>query len=187
MIFLEFSCFFYGPTDVGNLISGSSAFSKSSLNIWNFLVHIVLKLSLDNFEHGLVSMWNECNCAVVWTFFGIAFLWDLSENWPFPVLWPLLCFPNVLAYWWKQSPVNHWTTVQVVFTHLSMKTLCAPGPRRKEQWPHKRLIQTCLWVSMSLQQSCRSAVACYRVKSTDTAGCAWHFWRRSPYLHYFHH
>ena len=45
------------------------------------------------------SMWDECNCAVVWSFFGIAFLWDWNENWPFPVLWPLLSFPNLLAYW----------------------------------------------------------------------------------------
>ena len=50
-VFLEFSCFFYDTTDVGNLISGSSAFSKSSLNIWKFSVHIVLKPSLGNFEH----------------------------------------------------------------------------------------------------------------------------------------
>ena len=44
-------------------------------------------------------MWDECNCAVVWALFGIAFLWYWNENWPFPVLWPLLSFPNVLAYW----------------------------------------------------------------------------------------
>ena len=49
--FLELSCFFYDPTDVGNLISGSSTFSKSSLNIWMFMVHILLKLGLENFEH----------------------------------------------------------------------------------------------------------------------------------------
>ena len=44
-------------------------------------------------------MWNEDNCSVVWTFLGIAFLWNWNENWHFPVLWPLLSFPNVLAYW----------------------------------------------------------------------------------------
>ena len=44
------------------------------------------------------SVWDECNCVVVWAFFGIAFLWDWNENWPFPVLWPLLSFPNLLAY-----------------------------------------------------------------------------------------
>ena len=84
---------FYDPTDVGNLISDSSAFSKSSLNIWKFSVHILLKPGLENFEHYFASMWNECNCVVVWAFFGIAFLWDWNENWPFPVLWPLLSFP----------------------------------------------------------------------------------------------
>ena len=87
---LEFSCLFYDPVDIGNLISGSSAFSKSSLNTWKFLVHIPLKPSLENFEHYFASMWNECNCVVVWTFFSIAFLWDWNENWPFPVWWPLL-------------------------------------------------------------------------------------------------
>ena len=55
-VFMEFSCFFYDPADVGNLISGSSAFSKTSLNIWNFSVHILLKPSLKDFEHYLASM-----------------------------------------------------------------------------------------------------------------------------------
>ena len=87
-VFLELSCFFDDPRDVGNF--GSSAFSKSSLNIWKFLVHVFLKPSLENFEHVFPNMWDECNCVVIWTFFGIAFLWDWSENWPFPVLWPLL-------------------------------------------------------------------------------------------------
>ena len=73
-VFLEFPCFFYDPTDVGNLISGSSAFSKSTLNIWKFTVHILLKPSLKNFEHYVASVWDECNCAVVWTIFGITFL-----------------------------------------------------------------------------------------------------------------
>ena len=100
-VFLEFSCFFFDPADVGNLISGSSVFSKSSLNIWNFTVHGIsqLKPGLENFEHHFANMWDECSCAVVWAFFGIAFLWDWNENWYFPVLWPLLSFPNLLAYW----------------------------------------------------------------------------------------
>ena len=98
-VILEFSCFFYDPTDVGNLISDSSSFSKSSLNIGKFSVHILLKPSLKDFKHFLAIMWNRHNCTVVWVFFGIAFLWDWSENWPFPVLWPLLSFPNLLAYW----------------------------------------------------------------------------------------
>ena len=98
-IFHSFSCFFYGPVDVGNLISGSSDFSKCILYIMKFMVHLLLKPSLENFEHYFASMWNECNCAVVWTFFGIAFLWGWNENWPFPDQWPLLSFPNLLPYW----------------------------------------------------------------------------------------
>ena len=54
--FLELSCFFNDPTDVGNLISGSSAFSKSNLNIWNFMIHILLKPGLENFEHFFASV-----------------------------------------------------------------------------------------------------------------------------------
>ena len=98
-VFLELSCFFDDLADVGSLISGSSAFSKSSLNIWKFTVHVLLKPALENFEHYFTSVWDECNCAVVWAFSGIAFLWDWNENWPFPVLWPLLSFPKLLAYW----------------------------------------------------------------------------------------
>ena len=55
-VFLELSCFFHDPVDVGNLISGSSAFSKSSMNIWKFMVHVLLKLGLDNFEHYFASV-----------------------------------------------------------------------------------------------------------------------------------
>ena len=55
-VFLEFSCFLYDPTDVGNLISGSSDFSKSSLNIWKFTVHKLLKPGLENFEHYVARM-----------------------------------------------------------------------------------------------------------------------------------
>ena len=55
-VFLELSCFFYDPKDVGNLISGSSAFSKFSLNIWKFSVHVVFKGSLNDFGHYLAGM-----------------------------------------------------------------------------------------------------------------------------------
>ena len=59
------SCFFNDPADAGNLISGSSAFSKASLNIWKFMVHVLLKPGLENFEHYVASVLDECNCAVV--------------------------------------------------------------------------------------------------------------------------
>ena len=68
--------------------------SKASILLW-----VMLKPGLENFEHYFNSMWDECNCAVVWAIFGTAFLWDWNENWHFPVLWPLLSFPNLLAYW----------------------------------------------------------------------------------------
>ena len=93
-VFLELSCFFNDPADVGNLISGSSAFYKTSLNIWKLMVHALLKPGLENFEHFFFSVWDECSCAVVWEFFWIAFLWDWNESWPFPVLWLLLSFPK---------------------------------------------------------------------------------------------
>ena len=80
--FLEFSCFFYNSTDVDNLISSSSAFSKSSLNIWKFM----LKPGLENFEHYFASMWDEYNSVVVWTFFGIAFLWKGPQ--PYIYMYP---------------------------------------------------------------------------------------------------
>ena len=85
-VFLELSCFFHDPVDVGNLISGSSAFSKTSLNIWKFMVHLLLKTGLEDFEHYFASVWDECNCVVVWTFFGIALFsgmeWKLTFSSP---------------------------------------------------------------------------------------------------------
>ena len=99
-VFLELSCFFDDPTTVGNLISGFSVFSKSSLNIWKFTVYLLLKPGLENFEHYVASMWDECNCVVIWTLFGIAFLWDWNETdlfqscghcWVFQVCWHIEC------------------------------------------------------------------------------------------------
>ena len=82
-VFLELSCFCYDPINVGNLISVSSAFSKYSLYISKFCIHILLNPGLKDFEYYLASMWNELNCMVVWIFFGAALLWDKNENWPF--------------------------------------------------------------------------------------------------------
>ena len=80
MFLWNYFAIFNDPTDVGNLISGSSAFSKSSLYIWKFLVHVLLKPSLKDFDHYFASMRNECNCVVFGTVFGVAFLWDWNEN-----------------------------------------------------------------------------------------------------------
>ena len=89
-VFQEFFCIFCDQMDVGNLISGSSAFSKSSLCIWKFLVYILLKPILENFEHYFGSLWDEHTYVTVWTLLGTAILWDWKESWPFP----LLSFPN---------------------------------------------------------------------------------------------
>ena len=80
-VFLKFPCFIFDSMDVGNLLSGSSAFSKSNMNILKFLFHILLKPSLKDFKHYLTSIWDECYCVVLWTFFCIALLWDCNENW----------------------------------------------------------------------------------------------------------
>ena len=88
----------HDTTDVGDLISGSSAFLYPA----EYLEILCLCTAEDYFEWFwayLASMWNECNCTIIWTFFGIVFLWDWNENGPFPVLWSLLSFPNLLAYW----------------------------------------------------------------------------------------
>ena len=99
-VFMEFSCFFCDPSDVGNLISGSSDFSKYGLYILKFSVHILLKPSLKDFEHDLTSMWNEHNCTIVWTFFGIALFeigmkTDFSQScdhcWIFQIFWHIEC------------------------------------------------------------------------------------------------
>ena len=85
---------------VGNLISGSSALSKSSLNIWKFSVHVLLKPGLENFEHYFATVWDECSCVVVWTFFGIAFFrigmkselfQSCGHCWVFQICWHIEC------------------------------------------------------------------------------------------------
>ena len=76
----EFSCFFYGPTNVGNLISGSSAFSKYNVNMCNLSAYLLLKSSLENFKHYFAGMWDERNYLVVWTVFGICLSLGLDRK-----------------------------------------------------------------------------------------------------------
>ena len=154
-VFLEFSCFFYDPVDVGNLISGSSAFSKSSLNIWKFMVHVWLKPGFENFEHYFASVWDECNCAVVWWLFGIAFLRDWNETRPFSVLWPLLSFPNLLTYWvqhfnsinfriWNSSPGIPSSPLALIVVMLPKAHLTLDSILSGSGW-----VITSLWLSGS--------------------------------------
>jgi len=93
----------------------------TSLNIWK--LKILLKLGLENFENYFASMRDECNCVVVWALSGIPFLCDCNENWPLPVLWPLLSFPYLLASW-----VQHLTAPSFRIWNSSAGTPSPPLP-----------------------------------------------------------
>ena len=99
-----FSGILYDPTDADNLISGSSAFSKSSLNIWKFSIHILLNPGLENCEHYFASVWDGCNWVLDWTLFGIAFLWDCILS--FLVFF--FYYLNVTTTNFKPSCYSHW-------------------------------------------------------------------------------
>ena len=124
-IFLELLCFIYDPTDVCNLISGSSAFCKSSLTVWKFTVHILLEPDLEDFEHYFTSMWDECNCVVVWAFFGIAFLYKYTYpqnhnsdgDFHHPRKFPLSSSQSV-------SPVFRLTFITTDFSFVCPRTSC---------------------------------------------------------------
>ena len=99
-IFLQFSCFLDDPTDVGSLISGSSAFSKSSLNIWKFMFHVLLKPGLKDFEYYFVSVWMSAivryfEHSLALPFFGIGMKTDLFQScghcWVFWICWHIEC------------------------------------------------------------------------------------------------
>ena len=149
-VFLEFSCFFYDPMDVGNLISGSSAFTKSSLYIWKFSVQVLLKPGLENFEHYFANTWNVCNCAVVWTFFvialfGIGMKSDIFQScghcWVFQISWNIECntFTALSFRIWNSStgipsPPLVLFVVMLPKDHLISHSRClALG-----QWSHHR-------------------------------------------------
>ena len=117
---LELSYFFDDPADVGNLISGSSAFSKTNLNIWKFTVHVLLKPGLENFEHYFTSMWDECNCVVVWAFFGIASLgleWKLTFSSPVATA-EFFNFAGILSAALSQHHLSGFERAQLEFHHL---------------------------------------------------------------------
>ena len=120
-VFLELSWFFDDPVDVGNLISGSSVFSKSSLNIWKLTVYILLKAGLENFEHCFTSMWDECNGAAVWAFFGIAFFlgleWKLTFSSPVATA-EFSKFAVVLSAALSQHHLLWFEIAQLEFHHL---------------------------------------------------------------------
>ena len=79
-VLLKVPCFLYNPTNVGNLVSGSSSFSKPSLDIWKLLVHIMLKPGMQDFKHDLTIMGDECNCPMAGTFFRNTILGNWDED-----------------------------------------------------------------------------------------------------------
>ena len=154
-VFLEPSCFFNDPADVGNLIASSSSFIRTSLNTWKFTVHVLLKPGLENFKHHFTSMWDEWNCPEVWAFFGISSLWDWNENWPFPVAQscPTLCDPMDCRT--SGFPVHH-QLPELTQTHVyrisdaiqPSHPLLSPLPPAFNLSQHQSLFK---WVSSSHQ------------------------------------
>ena len=108
----------------------------------------------------LASMWNECNCRAVWTFYGIVLLWDWNENWHFPVLWPLLSFPNLLAYWvqhFKVSSLRIWnssTGIPLPLLALFIVMLPKAHLTSHSRMSGSRWVITPLWLSESWRSFC---------------------------------
>ena len=174
--FLEFPYFLYYLTNVGNLVTDSSTFSKSRFYIWKFLVHILLKPSWKDFKwHYFARMWNEHNCAVVRAFFGIAFLWDWNENWPFPVLWPLLSFPNLLPYYiltaasfriWNSSAGIPSPPLALFVVMLPQAHLTSHSGMSGSRWVTTIFIILCFIIILLF--SVREAIS-----KSDLPSCAW--------------
>ena len=127
------SHFFYDPAEVGNLISGSSVFSKPSLDIWKFSVHVMLKPSLKDFEHNLTSMGDEFYCSVVWTFFNTALLGNWDEYTVLEIKVPEQeNQPSIAVLWWQLWLWKTWanrdkiiakTSIFVNFMYLYTKNI----------------------------------------------------------------
>ena len=142
-VFLELSCFFDDPVD---LISGSSAFSKSSLNNWKFRVHVLLTPGLEDFEHYCTSMWDECNCAVfehslALPFFGIGMKTDLFPScghcWISQICWHIECSTftasssrNLKSSTWIPSPP---LALRVIFNEME-KSINLLSKKRSENY-----------------------------------------------------
>ena len=142
-VFLEFSCFFYYPSEVGNLIS---AFSKSSLFIWNFSVHVLLKPCFKNFQHCFASMWDEYYCVVVWIFFDITSATAKSLQScltlcnPIPGIlqartleWVAISFSNAWKWKLKVKSLSHVRLFATPWT-AAYKPLPSMGFSRQEYW-----------------------------------------------------
>ena len=118
-VFLELSCFFHDPAD-GNLISRFSAFFKTSLNIWKFTLHVLLKPGLEDFEHYFTRVWNECYCVVVWAVFGIAFFrFGMKTDLFMPVVTDKFSkFADILGATLSQHHLSGFEIAQLEFYHF---------------------------------------------------------------------
>ena len=154
-VFLGLSCFFNDPKDVGNLISCSSAFPKSSLNIWKFVVHVLLKPDLENFEHHFARVWNECNRALLWTFFCIALLWDrmktdlfqsCGHSWVFQICWHIECSTFTASSFriWNSSTGNSSPPLALFIVMFPKAYLTLQSRMSGSRW-----VITPLWLSGS--------------------------------------
>ena len=153
MFFLEFSCFFYDPTVIGHLISGSSVFSKPSLNIWKFYVHVLLKSSLENFEHCFANVrWVQLcislNILWHWPFFGIGMKTDLFQScdhcWVFQIYWHIECSTlTVSSFWtWNSSTGIPSPPLALFVVMLSKAHLTSYSRMSGSRW-----VITPLWLS----------------------------------------
>ena len=116
-VFLELSCFFEDAANVGNLISGSSTFSKTSLSIWKFTVQVLLKPFLENFEHYCASVWDECNCEVSILWHCLSLEWKLTFSNPMATA-VFSKFAGILSAALSQHHLLGFDTAQLEFHHL---------------------------------------------------------------------
>ena len=119
-VFLELSCFCNDPTDVGDLISASFAFSKTILTIWKFILHVLLKPDLEDFEHYFTSVWDECNCVVVsilWNCLSLGLEWKLTFSSPVATA-EFSKFSGILTAALSQHHLLQFEIVQLEFHHL---------------------------------------------------------------------
>ena len=121
-VFLALSHFFDDPVNVVNLISGSSAFSKSSLNIWKFTVHRLLKPGLENFEHYFASVWDECqlysSLSILWHCLSLGLEWKLTFSSPVSTA-EFSKFAGILSVGLSQHLLLRFEIAQFEFYHLS--------------------------------------------------------------------
>ena len=146
------------------------------MNVWTvkFSGHILLKPSLKDFEHYLASTWNEWNCDIAWTFSGIALLWNWSENWPLPVLWSVLSFPNLLAYRVKHfNSIISWDQKYFSWNSITFTSFVVMLPKAHltshSRKSGSRWVNTSSWLSGSWRSFCKQNHVCLTTKPSKFA------------------